>query len=439
MNKVKDIFIAGLALFAMFFGAGNLIFPPKLGANLGTDWMSGVLGFSLSDAGISFLVIVALALAGGRVQSIGERVHPKFGIGLGIVISLLLGPLLSVPRTGAVGFEMGFAPLVPHFNLLIFSAIYFGMVYYICKDSTNIIDKIGKILTPMLLLGLLVIVIKGIISPPSSPQPSLVSEGFGSAFLEGYQTVDGLGAVLLAGFVINSLRDKGYKKKSTILKITIAAGILASVLVTLIYASLMYLGSTHGPTLPADIGRSELFISMVNSLLGPVGMTFMALAVIMACFTTAVGLTATIARFYEAQTNYKYSYKRIVALMLLVSFGLSNLGVELIIKFAAPVLKIIYPIVVILVLMKLMDRLFKHNMSYRVAVIVCVLLSLPSVCASSGIHLPSINPSSFELPLVKWEMEWLMPSMLVAFLTEGIMVLKDYIVAQRKMSSIEIE
>lgn len=418
MKKTKDIIVIGLALFAMFFGAGNLIFPPKLGADLGHNWITGVLGFSLSDAGISFLAVVAIAVAGGQIEGIGKKVHPKLGVIIGVMSSLILGPLLSVPRTGAVAYEMGIKPLFPDISLFWFTLIYFGITFLIVNNPNNVVDKIGKFLTPALLIGLAVIVIKGILYPSSAPVAPVIHEEFGTAFKEGYQTVDGLCALLLTGFIITFLKGKGYTNKKEILNMTIKGAVLASVLVTVIYASLMYLGATNAPILPSDVSRSVLLISIVNHLMGPIGMTFMAIAVLMACFTTAAGLTATIGKIFESNFKNRVKYKYIASSILLISWGLSNMGVEMIIKVAEPALKIIYPAVVVMILMKLMERFFQSKLSWRVAFVVCIFMSIPGFCISSGIHFPFPTPSSMEFPMVRWEMEWLIPSLFAATITE---------------------
>ncbi|MFA8450089.1 MAG: branched-chain amino acid transport system II carrier protein [Bacteroidales bacterium] len=440
MKKSKDVIIIGLALFAMFFGAGNLIFPPKLGAELGSSWTTGVLGFSLADAGISFIAIIAVALSDGKIHTMGEKVHPKFGIFLGIIVALILGPLLSVPRTGAVAYEMGIKPIFPQINLFWFSLIYFAIAFVILMDPKNIIDKIGKVLTPLLLLGLSAIIIKGIMSPSVIPGDSTLASGFGTSILEGYQTVDGLGALLLTGFVINSLREKGYKKKKTILRMTIYAAILASILVTVIYASLMYLGATQGALFPQDISRSNLFTSIVYGLLGNVGMDFMALAVTMACFTTAVGLTATIGKFFEENIfKHRIKYKWIVAGMMLISFALSNLGVELIIKASEPVLKIVYPVTVVLILLKLVEKYLRSKITWRLAVLGCLIINIPGFCHITGIHFPFATPLSIGFPMVEWEMEWLIPSILVALIVEGIYRLVKRNIIEKDLKTIKIK
>lgn len=432
MKKSKDVIVIGLALFAMFFGAGNLIFPPKLGAELGHSWMTGVLGFSLSDAGISFLAVVAIALSGGKIDSLGEKVHPGFGKLLSIVAGLILGPLIAVSRTGAVAYEMGIRPLFPEMGLFIFTIIYFGAAYVILMDQKNVLDKIGKILTPLLLIGLAVIVVRGILYPASAPVEPNVHERFGAAFLEGYQTIDGLGALLLTGFVIASLKQKGYTQKKTILKMTIMSAILASILVTIIYASLMYLGATNAPAFAADISRSDLFISIVDQLMGPAGKVFMALTVTMACFTTAVGLTATIGKIFEKSLKNRFSYKWIVGAMLVSNLAFSNLGVELIIKAAEPVLKIIYPIVVVLVILRLTERFFQSKSAWRMAIATCVFINIPGFCIITGIHFPYATPETYGFPMVNWQIEWLLPSLVVAAITEGIVRFsRNYILSCR--------
>ena len=186
MDKRKnDAFILGAALFSMFFGAGNLIFPPFLGLLAGQKWNWSMLGFFITGIGLPLLGIIASAKAGGDVDKLGRRVSPLFSKFLGVTVVLAIGPLLAIPRTGATAFEIGVLPNMPTANPVIFAIIYFGITLMLVIKPNSVIDKIGKILTPALLLLLSLIIIKGIFDPMGLPVPGDLAKLFSDGFISG--------------------------------------------------------------------------------------------------------------------------------------------------------------------------------------------------------------------------------------------------------------
>ena len=155
MSKInKDVIILGFALFAMFFGAGNLIFPPFLGVISGSNWLIGFGGFILSDVGLALLAIIAAAKCNGEVDKVLSRSGKKLGIMLGSAIMICLGPLLAIPRTAATTFEMGISPLFDGFSPVLFSIIFFAMTFILTIKPSKVVDVIGQFLTPALLIAL---------------------------------------------------------------------------------------------------------------------------------------------------------------------------------------------------------------------------------------------------------------------------------------------
>jgi len=228
----------------MFFGAGNLLFPPSVGATLGDEWGFGALGFCLTSLGLSFLAIMGVILSGNDFSGIANKVGKPFSIGLGTIIILLIGPLLAIPRTAATTFELGLHPLFPELNPLILSLIYFGLVVFFCISPTNIIDKIGKILTPFLVLALLVIIIKAIFS--SVPVDLEISDAraFVIGFKEGYQTLDAMAGIVFTTIIINALQEKGYSSKKSKVRMTLFAGGMAILFLAFVYLGLTYYGAS---------------------------------------------------------------------------------------------------------------------------------------------------------------------------------------------------
>ena len=239
MKKLnKDIIIVGFALFAMFFGAGNLLFPPFLGLMTGKSWLTGFTGFILADVGLSLLAILAIGKCGGEVSKVFSRAGHKLSITLGCAIMICIGPLLAIPRTAATTFEMGIQPIFGNFNAVIFSVIFFAITLLLTIKPSKVVDIIGSYLTPALLIALLVLIGMGIINPLGSIEPSTIDNVCSEGVFQGYQTLDALGAVSLGAVVITSIANKGYTKKEEQVSITFKAGLVAAAGLFLVYGGL---------------------------------------------------------------------------------------------------------------------------------------------------------------------------------------------------------
>jgi len=415
MNKAtKDTFIIGLALFAMFFGAGNLIFPPMLGFRAGESWLSGALGFMMSDVGLSLMGIIAVAMIGGGFTALGNKVGPRYSKILGTTIMLTLGPLLAIPRAGAVSYEMGIESLFPSSTMWIVTTIFFIATIFFVFDQKGVVNKIGKLLTPILLITLLVIIVAGLIYPIGAASHAKVANAFGLGFTEGYQTVDALAAVIFARIILNTLIAKGYTKTSSQVMMTIKAGAIALGIIAIVYGGLIAIGSNASALFPNDITRTSLFVCIVNRILGSSGTIIIAIAVVFACFTTAVGLTATAGAYFQHISKGKINYKVTVVAISLVSLLIANLGVKEIIAISEPILRLVYPPVIMLIICGLFDKLGLSKHFYRGAVHTALLLSIPEMLASFHVPVNSAVDLLNSLPLANYKVGWLIPSLLVA-------------------------
>ncbi|MGM9532848.1 branched-chain amino acid transport system II carrier protein, partial [Intestinibacter sp.] len=242
-TKNKDIIITGFALFAMFFGAGNLIFPPYLGVITGEKFLIGFLGFIIADVGLSLLAILASAKSNGDTEIVFKRAGKKFALILGSAIMICLGPLLAIPRTAATTFEMGIVSIMPNFNPILFSIIFFSITLVLTIKPSKVVDIIGSYLTPALLVCLLLIIAVGIINPIGNIDKAAIQNVFSEGILQGYQTLDALGAICLSAVLIKSLAQKGYKEEKDRIDILLKAGVVAAIGLTVVYGGLTYLGA----------------------------------------------------------------------------------------------------------------------------------------------------------------------------------------------------
>lgn len=411
-KKNKDILVLGAALFSMFFGAGNLIFPPYLGMIAGHKWIIAVIGFLLTGVGLPFLGIVASSKAGGDVDKLGRKVSPAFAKFLGITIVISIGPLLAIPRTGATAFEMGGQPLFPGLSPVIFAIIYFAINLYFVISPSDVMDKIGKILTPALFALLTLLIVKGVVTPIGIPAENTLDNSFSYGFLEGYQTMDALAAILFGGVVTASLVQYGYTEEKEKMSMTVKAGMVAILGLAFVYGGLGYLGATAGSLYTADIDRTTLIMNISNHVLGGFGRYGLGLAVMLACLTTSVGLTATAGQYFDQISNGKLNYRIVVIATSVFSAVMSCIGVESIISLAGPILGFMYPIVMVLILLTVfLDKYIANENVYKFAIYAALIVSAIESLTIFGIGEGLTNIIS-KFPLASSGFAWLLPAII---------------------------
>lgn len=429
MKQLKDIIVIGVALFAMFFGAGNLIFPPQLGVVSGASWPQAIMGFFTSDVSLSVLAIIAVAKSGGSFYSFSSKVSPRFSIVMGIILMLILGPLLALPRTGAVSFEMGIIPLFPGMSQLTFTLLYFGFALLFVINPKGIIDKVAVYLTPVLLIALVSIIVKNILMPHTDFPSARISNVYAHAFLEGYQTVDALGAVIFSGIILMGLKEKGYTDTGSQVKMMIKSGLVAFSIIGFVYGGLIYLGASGANVIPEGMSRTQSFMALVDRVFGQYGVGVVAVTVIFACFTTTVGLTTAVAEYFSELTNNKLSYRFNVITITLLSFILANFGVEQIVSFSGPILGIVYPAVLVLVVLNLFDKYIPFKEIYTGVVGGTLCFSILMFICKSFDSLSVAKDWLLSFPMTSYEMGWLMPAILgglMASLTYKLKAAKKY-------------
>lgn len=411
MKKInKDIIIVGFALFAMFFGAGNLLFPPFLGLITGKSWSVGFIGFILADVGLSLLTILALAKCSGEVSKVFSRSGKKLSIALGCAIMICIGPLLAIPRTAATTFEMGIQPIFNNFNAVVFSIIFFVLVLLLTIKPSKVVDIIGSYLTPALLIALLVLIGMGILNPLGNIEPSTIDNVFSEGIFQGYQTLDALGAVSLGAVVITSIANKGYTKKEEQINITLKAGLVAGAGLFVVYGGLTYLGATVSTMFDATVSQAGLIVSITEMLLGLPGKVILGIIVALACLTTAIGLTSATGQYFAKLTNNKLKYEVIVTVVCLFSLVVSNFGVSTIIQFSAPILTFVYPPTIVLVVFTLFGNKIKNDNVFKFATYAALFISILNIISDFGVNVPVIK----SLPLASLGFNWVVPVAIAA-------------------------
>lgn len=304
--KISDVLVTGFALFAMFFGAGNVIFPPFLGMTSGTEWIIGFLCFIFIDVFLSCVGIFTIVYGGGGIRALESVVGKVPGMILNVAAILCTGVLIAPPRTAATTYEMSIAPFTNEISLFTFSLIFFAIVFAFTIRPTRFVDIIGKFLTPVLIICIFILIIVGILNPIGDIAAPVTQTVAQDGIIAGYQTMD---ILVVSGFglvMLNTLRLKGYTEHKSQVKAIIGVCIVAGALLSFIYGGLAYLGATSSVVLgSANLNQAQLIVAITNHLMGYTGMVILGIIVGLACLTTAVGLIGSTACFFEDFTTKK--------------------------------------------------------------------------------------------------------------------------------------
>ena len=416
----KNTWIIGFTLFAMFFGAGNLIFPPNLGLDSGQFFWPSILAFALTGIGLPLLGVIVGALdKQGYIGSL-NKISPKFSVIFLIIIYLTIGPLFAIPRTASTSFEMTITPIA-HTNsslaLFIFTIIYFLVVLYLCINPNKMVDRIGSLLTPLLLITILAMIIKGFVdyggNTHSQAAEAFTSNfaGFSQGFTNGYLTMDAIAAIAFSMIVVNAVKATGITHANKIFRQTLLAGIIAAVALMFIYISLGFIGNHMAvpqEKVASLIANDQnigtyLLTTMASAGFGAFGKYLLGIIVALACLTTACGLIVSVSEYFN-RIFPRISYKTYVIIFTLVSFILANQGLNSVITMSVPVLSIVYPVAITSVLLILLARFIPTKpIAQQIPVAVVSIISILSVIHTQGWFKLSLIDN---LPLKDYSLEW---------------------------------
>ena len=412
MNKktLGDTLIIGFAIFATFFGAGNLIFPTSLGFAVGNGWNIAIIGFLLSGIILPMLSIISVGKNGGSIENIAGKVSPIFSKIFTISIMVFVLGLIGLPRIGAVTYELGMLPLFPKVNPIIVSTIFYGITIWFAINPTNVVDKIGKFLTPVLLIILAIILFTGIALPLGTPVDTGIENIFTVGFLTGYEIGDALAGIVIASIFVSAIVSKGYSDSKELSKMSIKCGVVGGLGLFLVYGGLLYLGATGSSLFPADIEKANLLAGIVQKLLGKSGVMALSTAVIFACLTTSIGMSAAIAQFFSDITNNKLSYQVVVVVTNIVAGIFSITGVATIMKIAMPILLIGYPVAIVLIILGLFSHVIPNRGAYIGAVYFTLVISIFDTLVMYGVNIKPIQSFISFLPLSSKGFSWITPA-----------------------------
>ena len=396
-----DMFVIGFALFSMFFGAGNVIFPPYLGLSCGAEWFAGFAWYYLADIGLALLAIFAI-LRCGSTEKLMARLGPLPSKILMCAIVLCIGPMLAIPRTAATTLEMAVNPLLSGVSPLLFSLLFFALIFALCVKQSAVVDIVGKFLTPALLIGLLVLIVLGILDPIGPVPDRVLVESVAVTGIEaGYQTMDVLAAILFGIIILKSAENKGYSKRHDQVKVVAGASAVAGLALLVVYLGLTYLGVTTSRFFGLDVQRTFLMVSIVRNLLGEGGVWLFSLIVSLACITTAVALISSAADFFSSLL--KVSYPKMVLAVCVFSAAAANFGLDTIVSIAAPILNIVYPPTLVVVGFSFFETKLPDHTAVRFAALGALAVSLGQTAGLTALN---------ALPLASLGFGWLVPALL---------------------------
>lgn len=416
------VFVLGFALFAMFFGAGNLIFPPALGIVTGTNWMISFLAFILADAGLAILALLSFFRCHeGFQNSISIQLDKVTSFLLILFNTLCIGPFIAIPRTAATTFDIAVKPLLgvsfPAWTSWAAGAVYFALVLILCLRPGKVVDIIGKVLSPAMFVGLLVLIALGVLHPMGQAAPGASSMGAVKLGLEsGYQTMDMLGALLFAVVTLTSVREIGITSPKKQFRLVALAGLVAAFALFLVYGGLTYLGASisgeRGLAANALNDRAGLLVHIVQRLVGPAGTLLLGFIVTAACLTTSIGLASACAQNIQELTRGKLSYRPVLIGIILFSYVMSNLGTTAILNIAGPILNVIFPVFIMLVVLSFLPK--RINQETYSAPYGALCAFIVTVLTEIGSYIQPLKLLMARLPLASVGLGWLVPSLIAA-------------------------
>lgn len=429
MKVIRSAVVLGLALFALYFGAGNLIFPPVIGLEGGTDWLVGYFSYYLADVGLALLGLFAMIKGDGKMEGITGVLGKAASTLFNCAVILCVGPLLAIPRTAATSFEMGAACLAPELSAdplasIAFSIVFFAVIFVVVLRPGEMVDRVGKTLTPLLVAGLAVLIIAGVINPAGQPEAPRVGNLLQEGVFNGYQTMDMIASLVFSLVVVNSIRGKAAQGNASQMRLALAASAVAAVLLFVTYGGLAFLGATTGQQwgnafMAGQINHAGLLSALSESVIGGAGAAVLSVVVVLACLTTAIGLVSACSEFIVELSKGRLPYPLVAAGMCVFSALVCNLGLTQIVGISGPILALVYPTAMFLVAMRLlplpagMYRLAcRFGAAASLAVSLCALLvDTFGVQTLAFVHL---------LPLDGFGFGWIAPTFVAALVGSAI-------------------
>lgn len=411
----RQTILVGLTLFSMFFGAGNLIFPPFLGAQAGTGTWPAMLGFAFSAVGLPIMGVSAVAKAGG-LDVLAGRVNSRFAFVFTLLIYLSIGPCLAIPRTASTSFEMAVVPFAGAEAPLgtaqfIYSAVFFGIAFLVALKPDKLTERLGKIMTPCL-LTLIFLVFAGCVLRPAggygAPSGVYAADPIVRGFLDGYLTMDTIAALNFGIIISLNIRAFGIGEEGAVVKETIKAGLTAGTVLVLVYCALAHIGAQAGAAFGVPENGARTLAATVQFLFGKTGLGLLAVIFFIACLNTCIGLLSCCSKYFGTILP-GLSYRTWVGTFAAVSLVISNVGLNRILEISVPILNAIYPVAIVLIALAFCcpGRL---RSVYQGCILLTGVTSTVHALTDVGLRIPGASGWLMRLPLYRFGLEWILPA-----------------------------
>lgn len=414
----RSLIAIGLMLFALFFGAGNLIFPAALGQRAGTNVWFAMMGFVLTGVGLPLAGVLAMGRSGCRhVQDLAGRVHPVFGMLFTLALYLSIGPAFAIPRTGTVSYEIAVRPFLSEgasdWAQMIFLAIFFFITLWLSINPKKLVGRIGGVLTPILLTVIVVLIVKSLITPPGShgaPTAAYATpiKAFVQGFVDGYNTLDALASFVFGILVIEFVTQRGATTRHEVMGATMRAGLIAIGCLGVVYVFIAGLGAASVEQLGILDTGAPVLAGSARLLFGELGAMILAIIVLLACLTTSIGLVTSCAHYFHSQFG-GLSYKGYAVAFVIVSFAVGTFGLKTIISAAIPVLMFLYPLAIVLIVLAFLDPCFGgRRCVYAWAIGLTFVAALVSGLEAASVPLGAVGTFyDTHVPLHAVGMDWI--------------------------------
>ena len=438
----KDYLYLGSMLFGLFFGAGNLIFPVHMGQEAGANVWPAIIGFLITGIGLPFLGIIAIGISGENgLFDLASRVHRGYGYFFTVALYLVIGPFFAMPRLAATSFEIGLTPFVAENQktlfLAIFSILFFALSWWFSRNPSKLLDYVGKFLNPLFLALLAILIVMSFVKPMANIHDITVlgkyrDHAFFTGFQNGYNTLDVLASLAFGIIVVNTLKNKGVTKKSTITADTFKSGAVSVLLMGIIYSFLSLMGTMSMGKFDLSENGGIALAQIAHYYLGTGGSIILALIVVVACLKTTIGLTTAFSETF-AELFPGLSYSTLIAGVSIIPCIIANVGLTSIISYSTPVLMFLYPLAIILVLLGVSGPLFKNNpIVYQTVTIFTIVPALidglnssPAWIQNASITQKIIEFAKNTLPFFGIGMGWIVPAVFGLILGLGIYLIKE--------------
>ena len=410
------ILISG-AMFSSHFGVGDLIFPPILGRGAGASWFTAALGYMIINSIGVWLAYLACAHQNQSLTGISTKILGNFFGKIYTAIPILITVFFILPRVSSATHEMAVLPLSPGVPLWVTLAIFFLLCYYVAYTRATVIDKLGKVLAPILILFVIVLAVKGVATPLSIPTTPGSLNALSDGMLNAYNTMNAIAALLFGGWVLHELNIRNIKTKEDQNKNLNVIGFSTAILLGITSTALVYLGASSGSSFP-DAPIGVLSTKIAQGLLGQIGLFSFAVIMAFSCLTTAAAIISMSGDMFSEMTNGKLNYRVTVALSTIIGFTLGLVGLSRIVKYTVPWLVLLYPSIIIIILSALYYKFDKIRKSVTVGVIVALFFGLGDMLCFYGITSNFITKISSGLPLGGQGLGWFLPTIIIMVIAQ---------------------